>query len=96
MKRKIFIFKLQELDSNFTHLNQRLIDEVLEPLEAYHRPFADVKVIAKSSKLHKLYSELFFLSDTPQVFKLQIKAKHLRCMGFYPDKDACCIFVKTL
>ena len=35
---------MKELDSNFHTLNQRLKDEVIEPLEAYHRPFADVKV----------------------------------------------------
>ena len=40
----MIIFSLQELDANFLTLNRRLHDEVLEPLEAYHRPFGDVKV----------------------------------------------------
>eukprot|EP00795_Rhopilema_esculentum_P014182 gene14182-5187_t len=57
--------KQQELDSNFHTLNQRLKDEVLEPLEAYHRPFADVKTkISKRGRKRVDYDHCRHVVDT--------------------------------
>lgn len=54
-----------ELDSNFNHLNQRLVDEVLEPLDAYHRPFADVKTkVSKRGRKRVDYDHCRHVVDT--------------------------------
>jgi len=64
-EREKLVSLYEELDSNFDHLTKRLVDEVLEPLEAYHRPFADVKTkIAKRGRKRVDYDHSRHVVDT--------------------------------
>ena len=46
-------FVFQEYDSNWTKLRHRVLEEVLEPLTSYLKPFPDVKV--KKKKIQKRF-----------------------------------------
>eukprot|EP00112_Aurelia_sp_Birch-Aquarium-sp1_P018778 Seg4532.2 transcript_id=Seg4532.2/GoldUCD/mRNA.D3Y31 product=Amphiphysin protein_id=Seg4532.2/GoldUCD/D3Y31 len=65
VERDSLVNLFEELDANFLTLNRRLNDEVLEPLEAYHRPFGDVKTkVSKRGRKRVDYDHCRHVVDT--------------------------------